>query len=104
MWKKAKSEVTSTKDFAVSNTVENYHGSNSFNVEKATWQTGGKSCEVSNTMEIIWYQTSNVELLKLSRHPNSNVKLLRSISKLTVHELFCNILYKIILKNIVHIL
>ena len=40
MWKKAKSEVTSTDDFAVSNTVENNHGPNSFNVEKATWQTG----------------------------------------------------------------
>ena len=38
------------------------------------------SCVVSNTMEIIWSQTSNVELLKLSKHPNSNVKLLRSIN------------------------
>ena len=83
MWKKAKSEVTSTEDCRVSNTVDNYHGPNSFNVEKATWQTGQEnliSCEVSNTMEIIWSQTSNVELLKLSKHPNSNVKLLRSIN------------------------
>ena len=85
MWKKAKSEVTSTEDFAVSNTEENYPVPNSFNVEKATWQTGQEnliSCEVSNPMEIICHQTSNVELLKLSKHPNSNVKLLRSTSKL----------------------
>ena len=83
MWKKAKSEVTSTEDCTVSNTVDNYHSPNSFNVEKATWQTGQEnliSCEVSNTMEIIWSQTSIVELLKLSKHQNSNVKLLRSIN------------------------